>query len=638
MNFPNHKQFYNNAIDYALAVDTGEQVAGPYVRQACRQFLDVIRQEDEGDYPYYFDAERSGAIEHAITERLQVPLGPHAGKSFMLFGWHKFVLACVFGVLRKRDGCRRYREAYIEIGRGNVKSSFASAVALVKLFDAVGGTTRGAQAVSAASTAEQAGSAFRMAASMGKAAIEAGHYPSLHVSGQPNTAHLIHDKATEVMFKRIAYDKDGSGRSGQNVSFNLVDEFSDHEHAAFYEALVYTTRSDPEGLTVCLTNTGWFDTPAYAKHQECVKVLADPDSEPTIFAYICALDDGDYNAKTRKLKDPTVSLPKTNPCIGGEYGTPDVDFTLAQYRKAQRNKDFAPEFLRNSLNLWQDKALQGVAIFVTDDVIPCEMDEAVFNNMYPKERLAEMPTCLSADLALLRDLTSLCQVWYDADTGTVIAKWRHWIPHTGLVSRQEETGVPFVEWVEGGFIETCPGAMMDYSVVAAAVEDALEMNQCKDILFAFDSWRFERLVEELEKFKLPFKRYGENGAGRLQLIPHLQGATPEPLQTEKVPEERRRRLYFPKSLEQTEDVVLGKRIVWVKNPVARMALTGAKVTLDGKRNRTFVRDNRNVNIDAFISVVQGVGALLMINKDRTITDAEQVVPLVDEDVLSSLSF
>ena len=65
-------------------------------------------------------------------ERLCHIKGPLASLPIHLKPWQVFILTTVFGWV-KTDGKRRLRRSYVEVPRGNAKSTISSAVALYML-------------------------------------------------------------------------------------------------------------------------------------------------------------------------------------------------------------------------------------------------------------------------------------------------------------------------------------------------------------------------------------------------------------------------------------------------------------------------------------------------------------------------
>ena len=104
---------------YAQAVIDGIIVAGPHVRNACRRhFDDLVRGPDRG---LYFDATEADRVFRFFEEKLHLNGGQFEGIPFILEPSQCFIVGSIFG-WKRADGTRRYRRAYIEIGKGNGKA------------------------------------------------------------------------------------------------------------------------------------------------------------------------------------------------------------------------------------------------------------------------------------------------------------------------------------------------------------------------------------------------------------------------------------------------------------------------------------------------------------------------------------
>ena len=126
---------------YAQAVVAGDIAACQWVRRACqRQLQDLARFKGRSS-PYRFNPLLTDAMGRSyrpannlcgFVELLPHIKGPLAGTPITLEPWQVFILSTIFGWV-KRDGRRRFRRAYIEVPRGNAKSTLSSAVGLYML-------------------------------------------------------------------------------------------------------------------------------------------------------------------------------------------------------------------------------------------------------------------------------------------------------------------------------------------------------------------------------------------------------------------------------------------------------------------------------------------------------------------------
>ena len=150
------------AVEYARGVVSGKIPACKYVRQACQRQIADLKNPPAG---YHFSKDHAERICRFIE------LTPHVkgekasrGETLILEPWQVFILSTVFGWVDEK-GLRRFRRVYIEVPRGNGKSSLSSPIGLFMLaFD----SEAGAEVYSAATTRDQARIVFRDAQAMAR--------------------------------------------------------------------------------------------------------------------------------------------------------------------------------------------------------------------------------------------------------------------------------------------------------------------------------------------------------------------------------------------------------------------------------------------------------------------------------------
>jgi Phage terminase-like protein, large subunit len=149
------------ARQYARAVLAGGIPACRWVRAACQRQIDDLACFKGRSSPYRFNPVLTDACglryrpadrACAFVEQLCHVKGPLAGQPIQLEPWQAFILATVFGWV-KADGKRRFRRSYIEVPRGNAKSTLSSAVGLYML---AADNEGGAEVYSLATTRDQA--------------------------------------------------------------------------------------------------------------------------------------------------------------------------------------------------------------------------------------------------------------------------------------------------------------------------------------------------------------------------------------------------------------------------------------------------------------------------------------------------
>ena len=112
---------------YALDVVAGTILAGPYVRAACQRHLDDLSTGSERGLVWDPEkAVRAIAFFHYVLT-VEVEEKDDEGEvqsravPFILRPWQAFIVGSLFGWLTSK-GTRRFRRAYVEIGKGNGKA------------------------------------------------------------------------------------------------------------------------------------------------------------------------------------------------------------------------------------------------------------------------------------------------------------------------------------------------------------------------------------------------------------------------------------------------------------------------------------------------------------------------------------
>ena len=198
---------------YAEAVVSGEIVAGPHVRNACRRHLADLERTDG----IWFDHAAATEAFAYFETVLKLSEGQFEGRPFELQPSQAFIIGSLFG-WKRADGRRRFRRAYIEQGKGNGKSPLAGGIGLKGL--AADGEA-GAQIYAAAAKREQAGILFADAVKMVKQSPALAK--RLEFSGGPGREFNIAHHASGSFFRPVSRDTGKTG-SGPRPYFVLADE------------------------------------------------------------------------------------------------------------------------------------------------------------------------------------------------------------------------------------------------------------------------------------------------------------------------------------------------------------------------------------------------------------------------------
>ncbi len=276
---------------YAEAVVADEIPACKWVQLACQRQLNDLARFKGNSSPYRFNPvlNRDGRSFYpadnlcALIERLQHVKGPLAGQPIHLEPWQVFILTTVFGWV-KPDGKRRFRRSYIEVPRGNAKSTLSSAVGLYMLAaDGEGG----AEVYSLATTRDQARIVF------GDAQTMARKSPGFRSRfGVAVGAHNMHVLATGSKFEALSAE--GSTLDGLNIHFGCVDELHAHKTRTVYDVVETGTGKRDNSLLWVITTAGSNRAGiCYESRTFVARLLEGVFEDDTQFGIIYGLDDTD---------------------------------------------------------------------------------------------------------------------------------------------------------------------------------------------------------------------------------------------------------------------------------------------------------------------------------------------------------
>lgn len=449
------------AADYARAVVEGKIPAGKLVRLACTRHLEDLKTGELRGLR--FSEERALHVLEFFENFLKLPDGDAAGKPFVLQPWQIFVVASLFGWYLD-EGVRRFRTAYVEIGKGNGKSPLAAGIGLYGLVEG----ERGAEVYSAAVTRDQAGIMFSDAKNMARSSPELGQILDV-------LTHNISCRSTGSYFRPVS--SEARSLDGKRVHIGLVDEVHEHRTPEVIQKIRAGTKGRRNALILEITNSGFDrETICFKHHEYSRKVLEGEIQNDAWFAYVAHLDEGD------DWKDESVWL-KPNPNLG-------VSITR-RYLREQVDEAIGMPSTQNMVKrlnfcIWTQSATRWL------DMDTWEKCGAPFD-----ERLLEGRPCIGGlDLSSTTDISGLVLA-FDMPADEIWWLCRFWMPEERVNQGKDQDGVPYDYWVEAGYITATPGAVVDYGWI---YHDILELSQrFKLERLNYDPWNASHLATDLEQ-------------------------------------------------------------------------------------------------------------------------------------------
>lgn len=580
---------------YAEAVLSGEIVAGPHVRNACRRHFDDL--EKGAERGLHFDVEAADRVFEFFENVLKLSEGQFEGLPFKLHPSQAFILGSLFG-WKRADGTRRFRRAYIEQGKGNGKSPMAGGIGLYGL---LGDGEAGSQVYAAAAKREQAGILFADAVKMVRAAPALAK--RIEFSGGPGREYNMAHHPSGSFFRPVSRDTGKSG-SGPRPYFVLADEVHELPDGKILEMLERGFKFRREPLLFMITNSGSDrNSICWAEHEWAIKVAAgnidavtDPTyvGEPlddTTFAYVCALDEGDD-----PLNDPSCWA-KANPLLGVTITEDYLAGVVAQAKNIPAKQN---GILRLHFCVWTDAD----AAWMSREVV-----EPLMADFEPEEG-AEV--WLGLDLSQNRDITALAAVTKvgERDGKPLFDAWvEAWTPGDTMQAREDRDKIPYTVWAREGYIHAPSGENINYRHVAQTLAEYSQ--QYKIQMVAYDRYAFRRFEEDVEELGLA-----------INFVEHPQGGTKKGKPTDEMVKAAERAgkqaegLWFPGSLRMLEDAMLEGRIRFKRNPVLVSAIMSAVTDQDKWGNRWLAKQKSVNKIDAAVAMVMAFGAANAVHVEK----------------------
>lgn len=443
-------------------------VAGPLVRLACERHL-----RDRAEATWHFSAPHANLWIDFYERTLRLPDvldGDGQPMPFILEPALVFILGSLMGWIGA-DGNRRFREGYCEMGKGNAKTPLLAGLGLGGLL--IDGEAA-PEIYAAATTRDQAEIMFRDAYRMAVAArlVKTDDNPDgvITVSGGDRPHTLTYGLG---FFK--AYSRDQGVKSGPRPHMALIDEVHEHPSADVINKLRAGFKFRKQPLAVEITNSGFDRTSICWQHrQHAENVLRGLVQDDRLFAYVCALDEGD---------DPMVDRScwiKTNPLLG-------VTVTEAYLeRQVQNGLNIQSEFntvLRLNFCIWTYAENRAIDMGQWAGCRPMPTDAG----------LVGKPCYGGLDLGATDDLSAFAKVW-DMGDGLYVAKLKFWIPEGALTKFPNR---PYDAWRRAGVLtitRTNPNTT-DYDTIEADVASDCKQWGVREV--AYDRKFAEHMAQHL---------------------------------------------------------------------------------------------------------------------------------------------
>lgn len=487
----------DRATQYARDVVAGKVIAGRLVRLACERHLRDL--ESGATRGLRWDAEAAERVIEFIERFCCLAGGEHEGKPFIPSPWQAFIIGSLFG-WKGEDGYRRFRTAYVEIGKGNGKSPLAAAIGLYMLM--ADGEAR-AEVYAAATKKDQAMVLFRDAVAMVKQSP--GLTKKLPTSGAVGREWNLAYLKTSSFFRPIASD---DGQSGPRPHCGLIDEVHEHKTPLVIDMMRKGTKGRRQALIFEITNSGYDKSSVCWQHHEYSEwILSGRLQNDSWFAYICTLDPCQSHQAEGKTQ-PVEGCPdcddwrdesvweKSNPNLG-------VSITLKYLREQVEEAKGMPskEGITKRLNFcwWTE----GETAWLPADLW------ARGAGKIDVQYLPGRPCYAGLDMASKIDVAAfvLCFPGFPEQGHYALLPWL-WIPRATAEARAEADGLSYLAWEREGHICLTDGDVIDQDMIEETIKEAADTYQILEV--AYDPWNAAQAATHLQEYGLKLVEFGQN--------------------------------------------------------------------------------------------------------------------------------
>ncbi|MDT8717613.1 terminase large subunit [Clostridium sp. 19966] len=463
-------------IEYSNEVIKGRILACKRHKQACERFLKDLEKMELDSWNYYWDEEEAQRIVKWYSY-CKHSKGPLEGKPIELNNWQKFVVCNIEAWKCKDSDYRRFRFAFIQVGRKNSKSQLEAGMAA---YECGAKGHNAAEIYTLGVEREQAKIVFDEVNLMLSKPLKK-RFKIVQKE--------IRHKKSNSFIKHLS-QKAGKTGDGKNPQMAIVDEYHAHRDSRMYDVMKSGMISRQEPLLVIITTAGedYEETPCYYEYQDCCSILDGIIDNDRYFVMICELEkeDNPYDEKNWIKANPVAATYKE--------GIESIK-ELMVLAKDSSNEKKKIDFLTKNCNIY---VAAGENKYVDIEYWKkCRRDISL-------EDFRGRTCNVGADLSKTGDLTSNTFEFDFMDNDVLkYAVFSHsYIPEAVVSEKSKTDNVPYDLWIRRGWLTKTTandGLIIDYMEMVNYIESIVEKYNLKRGKLGYDQHYANFFIAEMEK-------------------------------------------------------------------------------------------------------------------------------------------
>ena len=459
------KEIKNRVISYCNRVLNNKINSCKKHKQACSRFLRDIREESS----YYLDVKELHKV-NSWASYFKYSKGVLKGENIKLTDFQLFVIANLLCLKDKVTNYRKYKKAYIQLGRKNGKTQLISIIASYCFF--VKGEQQ--EIYITGWGLSQSEICFKEVTRL----IKTNDYLNgLYYSTRDRLTYKKNNSIVEPLSLGALDTGDG-----KDVSLAIIDEYHCHKTDELLNVLEGGMVARSEPLTLIITTAGFnLYSPCYKEYSYSEMLLSGAIENDEYFSLICELEKDD------DIKEEKNWI-KANPLLA------TYDMGISNLKKFLNEALDKPETMRNFLTKHMNKWVQ---VGTSDDsYIDIERWTKCAKDITLKD-LEGSKVWIGIDLSSTIDLTSIGIIGVKDEKFLVFN--HNFSPFEHIEEKMKKEKKPYDLWEKQGFITFTSGYTVDYRVLIKYIQYIEKEYNLQIQEICYDPWNANILSRDLDE-------------------------------------------------------------------------------------------------------------------------------------------